>query len=501
MLSGYQSNSRMAFMNSEKLEQARKYETEYLKNADESDRPMLHATGTVGWINDPNGFSMYRGEYHLFYQYHPYTTFWGPMHWGHIKTKDFIKWDRLPVAIAPDTDYDEKGCFSGSALELEDGRQLLMYTGVHFDEHQQQCIAFGDGVNYEKYKGNPVIPTDAIPEGHHLIDFRDPKIYQKDNRFYMVAGSRTEDGSGSVVLYESENLKNWNYLGILDRSDNLLGKMWECPDYFELDEKQVIITSPQDMIPLDAKWHSGNQTLVLIGAGDGKANFRRQSAEPIDFGMDFYAPQTLLSKDGRRIMIAWMQSWDTCNVGHENRDWFGQMSLPRELSIVNGKLYQSPVRELEQYYTDSVEKCALNLKNEKSESFDLGLVYDMTLNIRPKNEMLRFALHIGEQGPYKTTIIYDAITQSITVDRSLNAIRREIPTHRSFRVEPLTNQNGARYLKLRIIKDINSMELFVNDGAQTCSMMLAEPDGKLTVSMEVVGAVECDLISHNIQVN
>ena len=167
---------------SEKLKQAREYEEKYISRISEEDRPAFHVTGGIGWINDPNGFSVYKGEYHLFFQYHPYSTQWGPMHWGHVKTKDFVKWERLPVAMAPDMPYDDKGCFSGSAIELPDGRQLLMYTGVYHQANeegivkdiQHQCIAVGDGVSYEKYENNPVIDGAMLPEGGDIHDFRDP---------------------------------------------------------------------------------------------------------------------------------------------------------------------------------------------------------------------------------------------------------------------------------------------------------------------------------------
>ena len=142
-------------MISEKLQKARDFEARYAPHITQPERAAFHVTGGIGWINDPNGFSLYQGEYHLFFQYHPYDHKWGPMHWGHVKTKDFIRWERLPVALAPDTEADCDGCFSGGAVELPDGRHLLMYTGVHKtrradgveEELQQQCIAVGDGVN------------------------------------------------------------------------------------------------------------------------------------------------------------------------------------------------------------------------------------------------------------------------------------------------------------------------------------------------------------------
>jgi beta-fructofuranosidase len=126
-----------------------------------------------------------------------------------------------------------------------------------------------------------------------------------------------------------------------------IGKMWECPDLFELDGKWVILTSPQDMLPQGFEYHNGNGTLCLIGDFDDDLGvFVEQHDQSIDYGIDFYAPQTVLTPDGRRVMIGWMQNWDTCNFRAQDIKWFGQMSLPRELSIRNGRLYQNPIRDL-----------------------------------------------------------------------------------------------------------------------------------------------------------
>ena len=185
-------------MASEKLQKARDFEEQYSPYVPEEERAMFHVTGGIGWINDPNGFSVYKGEYHLFFQYHPYKPIWGPMHWGHVKTRDFIRWERLPVALAPDMPYDKDGCFSGSAVELPDGRQLLMYTGVREERqengslkpYQTQCLAVGDGVNYEKYEGNPVLTAKNLPKGGSDRDFRDPRIWRDPDGYYAVVGNR-----------------------------------------------------------------------------------------------------------------------------------------------------------------------------------------------------------------------------------------------------------------------------------------------------------------------
>jgi len=309
-------------------------------------------------MNDPNGFSLYKGEYHLFYQYHPYSTKWGPMHWGHVKTRDFLHWERLPVAMAPDMEYDKNGCFSGSAIELPDGRQLLMYTGVRqireengeLQDRQTQCLAIGDGVNYQKYSLNPVISAKDLPEGGSCCDFRDPKLWREGETYYAVVGNRPADESGAVLLYESKDGFTWKYDGVLAACHNQYGRMWECPDFFPLDGKHVLLLSPQEMTAIGLEFHAGNGNVCLIGEYD-REHFHlvRESVQAIDYGLDFYAPQTLETPDGRRVMIAWMQNWETVYCQPQGTRCFGQMTLPRELGVKNGRhgrLVQNPVREL-----------------------------------------------------------------------------------------------------------------------------------------------------------
>ena len=311
-------------MTSKPLQKAREFEARYGPLIPEDQRPAFHLTPNIGWMNDPNGFSCYQGEYHLFYQYHPYSTEWGPMHWGHAKTRDFLHWERLPAAMAPDQDYDRNGCFSGSAVELDDGRQMLVYTAVHKHlaedgqavETQTQCLAFGDGVNYEKWPGNPVITAAQLPEGGSKVDFRDPKVWREpDGSFRLVVGNRPADGSGAVLLYQSRDGIDWSLVGTVDASHSQYGQMWECPDFFPLDGKQVLFVSPQEMSPIGLEFHAGNGTVCLIGSYDADANrFTREAVQAIDYGIDFYAPQTLLTPDGRRVMIGWLQNWNTLSV-------------------------------------------------------------------------------------------------------------------------------------------------------------------------------------------
>ncbi|MCQ2508767.1 MAG: glycoside hydrolase family 32 protein, partial [Dorea sp.] len=342
-------------MTSDVLREARRYESIYSKFITPEERPAFHLTPRVGWMNDPNGFSYYQGKYHLFYQYYPYDTKWGLMHWGHAVSEDLLTWEYLPIALAADEYYDQDGIFSGCAIELDDGRQLLVYTGVK--EHmlpdgrktafQVQCAAIGDGLNYEKLPTNPIIGVDTVPEGGSHYDFRDPKVWRKkDGTYRMLVGNRPADGSGQILLYKSDDALSWEFQKVFAENRCRYGRMWECPDFFELDGKGVLLVSPQDMLPEGFEYHNGNGTLCIIGTYDEETDtFTEECNQAVDYGIDYYAMQTIVTPDGRRVMIAWMQNWDT--VFHDDRDhWYGQMSLPREIHIKNNRLYQEPVREL-----------------------------------------------------------------------------------------------------------------------------------------------------------
>ena len=479
-------------MISEILQKARQYEEKYGAFISDSERPVYHLSPKVGWMNDPNGFSMYDGKYHIFYQYHPYSTQWGPMHWGHAVSSDLLKWEFLPAAIAPDMPYDKDGCFSGSAIEMDNGKQLLMYTGVErvqgedgrMQDIQIQCLATGDGENYEKYEGNPVLTQKDIPAGFSLNDFRDPKIFRNaDGSYGCVLGNRTEDGSGAILLYRSEDGFNWKFQSILDRSYNEFGRMWECPDMFRLDGQDVIITSPQDMSALGMEFHSGNGTLALMGrVEDGK--FLRDNVQAIDYGLDFYAPQTLETPDGRRIMIAWMQNWDTTGGCPEGAKWFGQMTTPRELTICNDRLIQNPIRELEALRGRRVAYQNVVVSEEVSLTGVYGRVLDMTVTIKPGDDKgyERFRIKFAKGSQHYCSVSYRPNSSTLRMSRTHAGFNRDFVHERKCRVR---SRNGE--IKLRILLDRYSAEVFVNDGEQALTMTFYTPQTADGISFECTG--------------
>ena len=476
----------------ELLRRAREFEAE--RRLPDSERPAYHLTPPVGWMNDPNGFSVYKGEYHLFFQYHPYSMDWGPMHWGHAKTKDFIHWEYLPAVMAPDKEYDKDGCFSGGAIELPDGRHLLIYTGVQVSDGrmtQTQNLAIGDGIDYEKLSENPVVKTSDIPEGGSVRDFRDPKLWRDpDGTYYIVVGNRAPDDSGQILLYRSSDAFQWEYVGVVDACRNEYGKMWECPDFFPLDGKQVLMASPMEMPPIGLEFHPGYSTLSLIGDYQRETNeFRREFAQATDYGLDFYASQTLLIPDGRRIMVAWMQNWATARCKPVGKRYFGSMTIPRELQIRDGRLIQNPVRELEQIRGEKVEYRNEVISGETVLPGIRGRVLDLTIRVRPADAdgYRWFQLNLAQNENYVTYVRYLPSENKVRIDRARCDFPYDVINSREF----LTRGRGGE-LKLRVLLDRGSAELFVNGGEQAASLLIYAPQEADGISFASDGRVLMD---------
>lgn len=469
-------------VNNNKLEQALQFIKENEETIKKENKPRYHVIGDIGWINDPNGFSYYNGEYHLFYQYYPYDVKWGPMYWGHTTTKDFISWIPKPVALAPDESYDKDGCFSGSAIQVGD-KHILMYTG-HLEPdkedpsliRQTQCIAIGNGEKYVKIKENPVIKTELLINGSNLSDFRDPKIWQKGNYFYAVVGNRHEDGSGQILLYKSEDLTNWDFVGVMCRSKNKIGRMWECPDLFELDDKDVLLMSPQEMKPETHRFHNGNGTTYMFGELNYETGeYKYDSYEEIDGGLDFYAPQTLLTPDNRRIMIAWMQAWGR-NIPSDRLGFAGMMTIPRELTVKGNKLIQNPVREIEEYRKNKVKYNNLEIDGEVKLLHICGKIMDLTIEI-PKADYTTFTIKLFKSKDHETVLSYNSVEKILTFDRSKSGSGINGLNKRTLKLE-----NNNTEIKLRLLIDLYSVEVFINDGEYAMTSTVYAPENSQEIS-------------------
>ena len=461
-------------MISEELKKVREYEEAAGNAIPPEERPLFHLSPRVGWMNDPNGFSQYKGMFHLFYQYYPYAKKWGPMHWGHAVSKDLLKWEFLPAALAPDTDADRDGCFSGGAIELEDGRHMLMYTGVIkmpvFEKDtylQHQCIAFGDGVNYTKIDSNPVISIFDLPKDTNDHDFRDPKVWrEEDGSLACVVGNCTVDNKGRILYFKSKDGLKWELESILAENDGTTGRMWECPDFFALDGKYVLLLSPQDFTQTD-KYYCGNNAIYMIGTYDKKEKkFIRETDNMIDCGIDFYATQSLKLEDGRTIMLGWMQNWDTITYYGEELKWIGQMTLPRELSIRNGKLYQKPIRELENLRRNPVIYKDVFLNGRKRLDKVEGRTIDLKVDVHPAEESAfsKFEIRFAEGKGVYTSLVYHYNKKKVSFDRTYCGSARAVQHHRECKVKDHVGK-----ISIRLILDRYSSEIFINDGEKVLS--------------------------------
>ena len=476
------------------LENARKTEAEKMKRISPGERPAFHLTPPAGWMNDPNGFSFYNGQYHLFFQYNPYAAHWDKMHWGHAVSSNLLKWDYRPTALAPDSAVDEGGCFSGSAVTLADGRHLLMYTGLtHLhagkgsaakdsntqggadgsEYDQVQNIAVGDGTNYVKYEKNPVIDSSQLPEGLRPIDFRDPKIIVlKDGSFGALTVSMDGEGRGRVLLYQSRDGFSWQFRREFCRNEGKFGKMWECPDLFELDGKWFLLVSPMEMCAKGQDYHNGNVTVVLAGSLDEDTmEFVPDYDQTVDYGIDFYAAQTILSPDGRRIMIGWMQNWESITMRDEDAPWAGQMTLPRELSFHDGRLYQQPVQELAGCYSSSVFYRKVPVSDEFSLYGVEGRMIDLDVTVRPvPGEPLYryFSIRFAIGGDQYSEASYSPDTGLFLIDRENSGSRRALKHQQRCSVPESRDGN----LSVRIILDRYSFEVFINHGRYVMSAVI-----------------------------
>lgn len=416
----------------------------------------FHIMPPVGLLNDPNGFVFYKGQYHIFYQWNPMETAHGAKFWGHYISDDLVHWQMAPVALAPDQWYDKNGCYSGSAV-VHDDTLYLFYTGNVINEdgkrESYQCLAISnDGIHFEK-KG-PII---HVPEGY-TAHFRDPKVFYKNNQWYMVIGAQTEDLKGEAVLFTSRNLFDWDFQGPLTGNGHNglddFGYMWECPDLFELNDKDILIVCPQGLETDGFKFNNIYQSGYFAGTIDyDKFTFEHGEFDELDRGFDFYAPQTTQDDKGRRILFGWMG-----NAGEETiqptvkHEWIHALTIPRELKWENNKLLQIPVEELKSLRKEKVEHSNVVIDCEHIELSDInGHVFEMEVIVKEMCATV-FSIQLGDS----CKMTFNRKTNVFTFERE--SIKDHNKEQRHWVVETLKN--------IRIFKDTSSVEIFINDGEE-----------------------------------
>ena len=435
-------------------------------------RPKIHLAPPVGWLNDPNGLCYFRDEYHVFYQYSPFDPEDGVKFWGHYKSKDLIAWEQYPAMLCPDEPFDVHGAYSGSALCGEDGLYLY-YTGnvkhggdfdyIHIGRESNTVLAYSaDGVNLD-WKCLLLQNKDYPPEA--TLHVRDPKVWKQDGKYYMVQGARTQEDIGAALIFESEDGLQWNHINTL-RTSNPFGYMWECPDLFELDGQWVLMVCPQGVQQpepgLENRYACGYFPLY----GDFRGEYTLGEFVPLDFGFDFYAPQTFW--DGsRRLLTVWMGMAD---VEYTNPTtaygWQHCLTVLRELRFEDGRLRMRPVRELdalreEMHIYPFSNRLTVNLP----ELADIQISCEGELTLRLSGILLK------AEG--------DRLTLAIQEGGYGRNARKALT---------------GRLQNLRILMDTSPLEIFANDGEVVFSTRWYPPEARRSLTLYGTGrAVVYDL--------
>ena len=438
-------------------------------------RPQLHFSPKAHWMNDPNGMVYHNGIYHLFFQYYPNGTTWGPMHWGHAESKDMIHWKELPIALYPDSlGY----IFSGSAVVDsnntsgfgKNGKAPLVAIFTHHDpkgekagrnDFQNESLAYSldEGNTWTKYAGNPVLKNPGIR------DFRDPKVmwYAAEKKWIMTLATLDH-----ITFFSSPDLKNWKKESEFGKEIGAHGGVWECPDLFPLklngQTHWVLIVNLNPGGP-----NGGSATQYFIGSFDG-STFKPidKFTKWLDYGPDEYAGITWSNTGDRKIFLGWMSNWEYANQVPTGQ-WRSTMTIPRELHLINNKtgmyVTSAPVRELKNITKQAVPAKAvsvykiLNLTS-KIRGFESQYVFKMQLP-----QITNYTVKLYNKAGEEVLIGYDKTKNEYFIDRTKSGridFQKNFSGH--FIAPRLTTVQNS---DLTIIVDKTSVEVFADGGLTT----------------------------------
>jgi len=434
---------------------------------DELYRPHYHFSPPSNWMNDPNGLVYADGEYHLFYQYHPGSAIWGPMHWGHAVSADLVNWRHLPIALYP----DENGMiFSGSAVVdwnntagFGEGALIAIFTYNKAQvETQNLAYSMDRGLTWIKYAGNPI-----IPHPDHLRDFRDPRVFWHEDHWVMSLAA-----GDTVLFYTSSDLKNWSQSGSFGNGYGATDGVWETPDLFKLSvdngsEKLWVLTVSV------ANGHpaGGSGTQYFIGHFDGQnftSEYPKDTVLWADLGADYYAPQSWNEEpNGRCLMIGWINNWQYANA-IPTSGWRGAFSLIREVSLKRTeaglRLVQQPIPEMRSlrnkhyHWQNQILSPGKNLLADAE-----GAAIEIISEFQWLNSVDCLGFHVRVGAVERTTIGYLAKEKKLFVDRTYSG---QSDFHKGFAgVHYAALDCIDNLLSLHIFMDQCSVEVFANGGS------------------------------------
>ncbi len=431
-------------------------------------RPLYHFMPPQNWMNDPNGLVQWQGTYHLFYQHNPNAAVWGDMHWGHASSPDLIHWRHLPIALAPTPGGpDSGGCFTGCTVDWN-RVPTFVYTGWT-PERETVCLASStDGLmTWEKNPANPVIG--GPPPDLEVTGFRDPYVWNQDGVWMMVIGSGIQNVGGAILLYSSADLENWAYLGPLYVGESALqgalptGGMWECPNFFPLGDRHILILSA-----VDTEQRRSLYSLYYAGTFQDY-RFIPEVAARLDGGDVFcYAPQVFLDESGRRILFGWSREARSPEAQVE-AGWAGVMTLPRLLEWrPDGWMGIRPAQEVELLRGDRMdwedlqaqEGALLPLQGLYGSALELEVVFDLEGLHGDETGAFGLLVRRSPNGAEQTEIRYDLSTEQLSVDTHQSSLSEQAEGHHHDIPLDIT---GERELRLRIFLDQSILEVYANE--------------------------------------
>lgn len=436
----------------------------------------FHLMPPDGWLNDPNGLCEYQGKYHVFFQYSPGEPDGGLKHWGHYVGEDLLHWEYAGIALSPEEAFEKNGSYSGSALVDENGMHLFYTGNVKLDgdynyitngrEANTILVSSKDGRTFGEKQC--LMKSSDYPKDL-TCHVRDPKVLSAEeagihtSAYYMLLGARTLEDVGEVLLYESNDLKDWTLLNRIG-SGKKFGYMWECPDLFCLGDTKILSVSPQGMEQEGSRYENLYQSGYFITEGDLRNEYRLQEFIEWDQGFDFYAPQTFQDEQGRRILIGWIGMPDVPE--HQNPTvvygWQNALTVPRVLTMKEGKVLQNPAEELEQ------------LRREKQQILSGQSTIPTTMweavIENAENEDLTIRIADGIFLTYCSSKHCFAL--SFDQEKDLGKGRKQ----RSTKIDALT--------EVRILADTSCLEIYLNSGEQVFTTRFYTEDGRSNLCVQ-----------------
>src|SRR5690554_3024755 len=418
------------------------------QTTDDKWRNQFHIQPPKGLLNDPNGLIYHDGLYHVFYQWHPDAPTHGLKYWNHVTSKDLVHWKQDSRILKPDTIYDSHGAYSGSALVVDDNIELF-YTGNTRTSDNLRIPYQLKATLADEAIVNKTVVIDHIPQGY-TDHFRDPKVFTTPKGYAMILGAQRSNKTGTTLLYTSTDLKSWSIAKELTTSLDTFGFMWECPDYFELDHRGILLFCPQGAMNTPQTNTNIYPNAYIVGDYDD-INFdmsHHTAPRLLDYGFDFYAAQTFLDREGNRTLIAWIGAAEG-GYPSDTYGWAHVLTVPRVLSLVNDHLYQKPHPNLISLRKDSVSIDA-NLKTYELVVDDIDGSLDIDL-YRYEDECIN--------------IQYDPTRQIMDLDRKTieNSYAHDRGQTRMLKMdEPLKD--------IQVFRDTSTLEIFINQGRYTMTL-------------------------------